>query len=203
MRWGVRDDPNRLAGRGVGTGMHPIAHSTIACAAAKVCEPALRRVGGPGAGIDYRFAAAGAVLPDAIDKPLAWVLLPGTFDDSHLIGHTLLFSLSLILVGLVLARRGEMRLLLLGIGALMHLPVDPVLRNPSTLLWPLLGTEFDYAKPPVPYSIVVDAGLLVVFGFAARKPRWRARMWRFLTRGELSWDEENRGARGVAAAREA
>lgn len=170
--------------------MHPIGHSTIACAAAKVCEPALRRVGGPGARIDYRFAVAGALLPDAIDKPLAWMLFPGTFDDSHLFGHTILFGLSLTVVGLVLASRGEMRLLLVGIGVLIHLPVDPVARNPSTLFWPLLGTEFDYAKPPVPYSVVVDVVLLVTLALAARKEVWRERIRRFVTRGEISWDEE-------------
>lgn len=168
--------------------MSPVAHATINVAAAKLAEPALRRAGGA-ARIDYRFATLGGLLPDLVDKPLAWVLFRGYFHDSHLYGHTILFGLTLVLLGLLLARRGEMRLLLLGIGALMHLPVDPVVHNASTLLWPLLGTEFDYATPLVPYSGVVDAAIVVGLALAYRRiPVWRERIRRFAFRGELGWD---------------
>lgn len=138
--------------------------------------------------IDYRFAALGGLLPDLVDKPLAWILFRGYFDDSHLYGHTILFGLTLVLLGLLLARRGEMRVLLLGIGALMHLPVDPVAHNVSTLLWPLLGTEFDYATPLVPYSGVVDAAILIGLAIAYRRsPVWRERIRRLAFKGELAW----------------
>ena len=179
--------------------MSPVAHATIAIAAAKLAEPALQRAGG-GARIDYRFAALGALLPDLLDKPLAWILFRGYFHDSHLYGHTILFGLTLVVLGLVLAWRGELRLLLLGIGALMHLPVDPVAHNPSTLLWPLLGTDFDYVTPLVPYSGVVDAAIVVGLAIAYRRsPVWRERIRRFAFRGELMWDvAADAGAPAVA-----
>lgn len=169
--------------------MLPVAHATIGVTAAKLAEPALRRVGGTAARIDYRFAIAGSLLPDLIDKPLNWFLFPGYFDDGHLYGHTLLFALTLITLGLVLARRGELRLLLVGIGALMHLPVDPVAANPSTLLWPLFGTEFDHADAWVPFAIVFDVGIGLFLAIAYRRsPVWRERIRRFVFKGELSWD---------------
>lgn len=168
--------------------MSPVAHAAIGAAAAKLAEPALRRAGGPAVRIDYRFAALGGLLPDLVDKPLAWILFRGYFDDSHLYGHTILFGLTLVLLGLLLARRGEMRVLLLGIGALMHLPVDPVAHNVSTLLWPLLGTEFDYATPLVPYSGVVDAAILIGLAIAYRRsPVRRERIRRLAFKGELAW----------------
>lgn len=169
--------------------MSPVAHAAIGAVAAKLAEPALRRVVGPGARIDYRFAAGGGLVPDLVDKPLAWFLFRGYFDDSHLYGHTVLFAFTLIVLGAVLARRGEMRLLVLGIGALMHLPVDPVARNASTLLWPLLGLGFDYAAPLVPYSGVVDVAIGVGLTIAYRRsPVWRERIRRYLFKGELSWE---------------
>lgn len=135
--------------------------------------------------IDYRLVAFGAILPDLIDKPLAWVFFRGTFNDSHLYGHTILFGAAVTLVGLVLARRGDVRLLLVGIGALSHLPVDPVARNVSTLLWPLLGTEFYSTRAVVPYSYVIDFAFLLVLALLATRRYWRERMRRFVRTGEV------------------
>jgi hypothetical protein len=170
--------------------VYPVTHALAACAAIRLAEPAIIRAvqaeRRSTAGIDYRFVAFGAILPDLIDKPLAWVLFRGTFNDSHLFGHTLLFSVSLIAAGLVLARRGELRLLLVGSGALMHLPLDPVIANVSTLFWPLLGWVFE-RRPLIPggYMIALDAVLVAALAVAARRPSVRERIRRFVTKGEF------------------
>ena len=88
---------------------------------------------------DYRLVALGALLPDIIDKPLAWFILGDRVEDNHLFAHTMLFGLVLGLPGLYLAWRGNPLLISLACGVIMHLFCDPVLREPRTLAWPLYG----------------------------------------------------------------
>jgi hypothetical protein len=91
---------------------------------------------------DYRLVALGAWLPDIIDKPLGWWIL----DDpayEHSFAHSLLFIWILTLPGLILARRGDRRLLSVAFGDAMHVLCDPVMRTPETLFWPLWGWSFD------------------------------------------------------------
>ena len=58
--------------------MYPIAHATIAVGAAKASERLFPSRWLP---LDYRFAGAGGLLPDLIDKPLAWYIVPSLQDD--------------------------------------------------------------------------------------------------------------------------
>jgi len=49
----------------------------------------------------------------------------------------------MLLTGIYIWRRGgDPKLLSLSAAAMTHLLVDPVVRSPSTLLWPLLGVDF-------------------------------------------------------------
>lgn len=115
----------------------------------------------------------------------------------HTIGHTLLFALCLIWAGTLVARRGEPRLLWLGVGSLTHLLVDPVIAYPSVLGWPLFGMDFPESKgiPSWPYLIgfdlmLVAAGVLV----SLESPVWRERILRFALNGQFVCDvraEEN------------
>lgn len=55
--------------------------------------------------------------------------------------------MALIAIGLVIGRRaGDSRLLLLGLGALTHLFIDPVGSDLSKLFWPLFGTDITGAR---------------------------------------------------------
>jgi len=136
--------------------MYPIAHIVVASGAAWSAERVVRRLfrrqpagaasaqlgASTGSLFDYRLVALGALLPDIIDKPLAWFIL----DDpayEHSFAHSLLFAAILILPGLSVARRGDRRLLSLAFGDTMHLLCDPVMRTPEKLFWPLLGWSFD------------------------------------------------------------
>lgn len=171
--------------------MYPVTHMGIAVGGVWAGERLSRRLlrgrtaKDATTGIDYRFVALGALVPDVIDKPLYRVT---PIASDHTIGHTLAFSLALIVAGAVLARRGEMRLFWLGLGSLSHPLVDPVIVYPATLFWPLLGLEFG-PSPGVPswYLRAIDAGLLAlgVLAWWSRPGRLRERARWFLTTGAI------------------
>jgi hypothetical protein len=178
--------------------MYPVAHIVVASGAAwsveRVTDRLFRRrkaataiettEQSPPFGFDYRFVALGAVLPDIIDKPLAWWFLEGRVEDDHLFAHTLLFALVLALPGLYFARRGNPALLSLAFGVFTHLLCDPVLREPHTMFWPLGGTMFHstYGKGN---GLPVNLALDFVFGSLGLFVLWR--QWRAGYLWELVW----------------
>lgn len=138
-----------------------------------------------------RLVAIGALVPDAIDKPLARFgvdALSYSETAGHTIGHTLVLALAVIIVGAVLARRGDARLLWIGLGILSHPLVDPVIVYPSALVWPLLGSDFPESKGiPSSYLRIFDAILVATFALAfVRSEALRNRAQRFVTKGELA-----------------
>jgi len=98
--------------------------------------------------VDFRLVAAGSLLPDMVDR----VLTKGfgvrkRSPHQHLLGHTLAFNAPIIFAGVALmGRKRDPRLLSVAGAAVTHLLVDPVIRSPRTLLWPLLGLEFPEAR---------------------------------------------------------
>ncbi|MCU4925083.1 metal-dependent hydrolase [Halobacteria archaeon AArc-dxtr1] len=95
-------------------------------------------------GLDAFAAVFASVLPDLIDKPLAWEF--GVFDGGYAIGHSIFFAVPLaIAVGVLARERGRPRSgLAFGLGYLLHLPADVVdayLREDVVLvelmLWPV------------------------------------------------------------------
>lgn len=86
-----------------------------------------------------------SILPDLIDKPLAWEF--GVFRSGHALGHSLLFAVVLAVAAGLLARaRGDGRAgVAVGIGYLLHLVGDaaPIYVRSGTwtvehLLWPVV-----------------------------------------------------------------
>jgi len=135
--------------------MFPVTHAVLGVGAAKVGERFFPARWLP---LDFRFAALGGLLPDLIDKPLAWYVFPSLPDD-HLWAHSVWFPAILIIAGLLIGRRaGDARLLLLGIGALTHLIFDPVSADPNKLFWPLFGTDISYARG---YLFAPISGVLI------------------------------------------
>jgi len=92
--------------------------------------------------IDPKYLAIGALLPDLIDKPIGMIIFASTFANGRIIGHTLLFSLVLFLIGLHLYEKGDLRIISLTIGSFFHLMEDQMWASPKTLFWPLLGLHF-------------------------------------------------------------
>lgn len=90
--------------------------------------------------IDYRFVLAGSILPDVIDKPIGAIFFINTYHNSRIYGHTLLFSLMILLFGVYfLKKRGTSSVLVLGFGSLIHLILDSMWQYPETLFWPFLN----------------------------------------------------------------
>ena len=93
--------------------------------------------------LDYHFVLVGSLLPDLIDKPLGMGLFRHTFHNSRLFGHTLLFAAAVAAVGWLFRRwKKDGRWLLLGIGSLIHLPLDSMWLFPVILFWPFLSRTF-------------------------------------------------------------
>lgn len=93
--------------------------------------------------INPRYLVIGAILPDLIDKPIGEVIFASTFSSGRIVGHTLLFSLLLFLIGLYMyERRRDIRVLSLASGSFLHLFEDRMVSDPQTFLWPLFGWSF-------------------------------------------------------------
>ena len=93
--------------------------------------------------INPRYLAIGAILPDLIDKPIGEVIFASTFANGRIIGHTLLFSLLLLLIGLYMyGKKRDIRVLSLSSGSFFHLFEDQMGADPQTFFWPLLGWSF-------------------------------------------------------------
>jgi hypothetical protein len=93
--------------------------------------------------IDPKYLVIGALLPDLIDKPLGMVIFASTITTGRMIGHTLLFSLLLLLVGVYLyEKKGDIIIMSLSTGSLFHLIEDQMWKSPKILFWPLQGLSF-------------------------------------------------------------
>lgn len=89
--------------------------------------------------IDYRVFLVGALLPDLIDKPLS-IFLGNAIGTSQSYGHTLIFSTIMLLSGLFLYKKYDIRLLLtLAIGILFHQALDLPTMHYKNFFWPLYG----------------------------------------------------------------
>src|SRR5664280_2642155 len=69
-----------------------------------------------------KYLVIGALLPDLIDKPLGRVIFASTIANGRIIGHTLLFSLLIFVIGLyVYEKRRDIRIISLTTGSFFHL----------------------------------------------------------------------------------
>ncbi|MFC1983988.1 metal-dependent hydrolase [Chloroflexota bacterium] len=94
--------------------------------------------------IDIRILLVGSLLPDIIDKPIGQWLLKEDFSNGRIFSHTLLFLILITILGVFYYRHfGKTWFLFLSFGTFMHLILDQMWRAPRTLLWPILGLEFD------------------------------------------------------------
>jgi inner membrane protein len=93
--------------------------------------------------MDLRYLVLGAILPDLIDTPIGFAFWPA-FENVRLVAHSLLFAATVMVIVLLLTRRGRprKRWMPLAIGILLHLVFDAMWRQPETLWWPFLGWHF-------------------------------------------------------------
>lgn len=115
----------------------------------------------------------GSLLPDLIDKPLAWQF--GVFEGGYAIAHSVFVAVPVsIAVGLLARRYGAGRVgLAFALGYLLHLPSDvipPYVRGDGLawerILWPVRRSEGEYSEgliggfieAVVPYLYELAAG---------------------------------------------
>jgi hypothetical protein len=90
--------------------------------------------------VDLRWAAALALGPDILDKPLSRLFPVFVNHNTRSVGHSLLFSLA-VLAALLLWKRKPKTALILWACWLGHLLCDAMWTkgNHAILLWPMLG----------------------------------------------------------------
>ena len=137
--------------------------------------------------IDYRLVALGSLLPDMVDRAIRATSRRTWSHDQHLLGHTLLLNAPAVVGGISLAmRRRDARLLAMGTAAITHLLVDPVIRSPRTLLWPLLGLDFPESRGlsrPLTILTQIVAGVAVLATLFSLQRR--GRLNDLISRGSL------------------
>ena len=96
--------------------------------------------------IDYRMVLLGSLLPDIVDKPLAFWLLPELVNhNTRGIGHTLVFNVGLLVIALLLLQLVRSYWpLIFALASLGHLLLDQMWQVPRKLLWPFYG----WSLPP-------------------------------------------------------
>lgn len=135
--------------------MLPTAHIEFTWAALN----AMQRSAGLFEDADYRLMALCAVLPDAIDKPLATFVMTDS-EAALLFGHTALLHGG---VWLAAAATGQLpRALPYLLAFSGHLLADRMWSFSQTLLWPLRGRKFHHWKHVGSPSAILEAYLKVI-----------------------------------------
>lgn len=135
--------------------------------------------------MDYKLILIGSLLPDIIDKPVGMILLP--LNNGRVFGHTLLFILILLLIGLKYRKS-----LFLSFASFLHLIEDEIWNELETFFWPLLGDfpakeheEFyEYVEriiseytPSLSHVFISEViGLAIILAFFLKKSRMRTKL---------------------------
>lgn len=137
-------------------------HIGITTAVIKKCEKLIHK--DKNINIDYRVVFIGSILPDIIDKPLALFLHHTLFTTRRIYAHTLMFSLILIIIGVLcnLKNRNRNNILILGLCSLIHIFLDGVWLSPKVFMFPLYGVNIinRYQFIKVPYITKMFTSLL-------------------------------------------
>ena len=137
--------------------------------------------------VDYRLVALGALLPDLIDKPIGWVLVPNPDAGGPPIGHSLFGGLALLPPGpYLLGWRGKAGLALVGAAHLSHVFSDSVTHVPRSLLWPFISLDIPWNGILLRSSnIGAEVLAFAVLLFALRALRTQGHLKRLLYEGRL------------------
>jgi membrane-bound metal-dependent hydrolase YbcI (DUF457 family) len=151
------------------------------------------------AAIDYRFVFLGSLLPDIIDKPM-WLFTANNLGwAGRGYAHTFLFSLLLLIGGLILASRwNKTWLITVAVGCFFHLIFDQMWLNPTALWWPLLGPIpreapagwlFSLAEGLMsnPYVYISETVGFIITCYIGLRLMISGRVRYFLKTGDIDW----------------
>ena len=151
------------------------------------------------ASIDYRFVLLGSLLPDIIDKPM-WLFTANNLGwAGRGYAHTFLFSLLLLIGGLILATRwNKTWLITVAVGCFFHLIFDQMWLNPTALWWPLLGPIpreapagwlFSLAEGLMsnPYVYISETVGFIITCYIGLRLMISGRVRYFLKTGDIDW----------------
>jgi hypothetical protein len=126
--------------------MLPLAHTGLTVAAAVIVNRLrkMKTTSPKKSNVRFVYLVFFAILPDMIDHPLSIFILP-PFCTRHLIAHSLLFSLCLLLL-ILLIRPAKVAY---GLACMGHLILDGMWNSPHTLLFPFLGFTFDSSSTSI------------------------------------------------------
>ncbi len=170
--------------------MLPLGHIAAACGTAWLVRNA-GRSDVPGSGLlmgrfDYRAVALGAVLPDLVDKPLIWFILRDSGLGGHYVGHSLLFSVLLLAVGLAVVARGDSRPLLVAFGAITHIAYDSITHVPWSILYPFVELDVPHSDILILLmNVGADMVGLLALVFLLKRPRVWERISVFMREGRI------------------
>jgi len=116
--------------------------------------------------VDYRLVAVAAVLPDVIDKPLAWAYFYRRYHTAVLFAHTLLAHLAV----LVATSRRFQRARPYAWAYFGHAIIDRLWFFPDTFFWPFRGWRFhEWQKAGSEYT---DIRRAYITTFTKRRELW-------------------------------
>ncbi|MDR3591527.1 MAG: metal-dependent hydrolase [Negativicutes bacterium] len=113
--------------------------------------------------VDYRLLLAASLIPDMLDKPLAYLLFNRSiYDEGRSFGHSVAFLLLLGVAGLIYRLwRKDFLLATLFLGTAMHDILDAMWRHPGIFFWPLYGWSFPPPTGEAWQGAIYFAGLRV------------------------------------------
>jgi len=97
------------------------------------------------AGMDLRWLAVGALLPDIVDKPIASIIWNDVFHTHRVYAHALILPVAGLIVVMLVTRRGtavRKAAIAMVLGWFVHLVLDGVWASPEAFLWPFFGADF-------------------------------------------------------------
>lgn len=96
-------------------------------------------------GMDLRWLALGALLPDIVDKPIGSIIWNDVFHNHRVYAHTLVLPVLALAGIMIVTRRGSASrkaAIAVVLGWFIHLILDGVWASPEAFLWPFFGFDF-------------------------------------------------------------
>ena len=118
------------------------------------------------------YAGFGSILPDLIDKPLAYMILEESLIWGRAYAHTLIFALIICLIGVICIIKNKKKILLLciGIGCISHQITDTLKFN--DWMYPFTTSGHMPAINPILFCLICIAMILISYLIWERYSLW-------------------------------